>query len=135
MTQHFTTPEFVRTLKQHGIEIETPFGIDEFLDIFAISEYGDCISLIKRATYSSYGRYTSPAYPLTQVLGWLPRQVNGYGLAGQIIDGQQWWGYIDPLQKWHIPLLPIEALIIQGLTEGWLTKDNLNLTTKILKNV
>lgn len=143
MTQHFTTPEFAQVLKQHGIEIDTPFGIDKHKDIFAISEHGDCISLIDGATYSSYRGYTYPAYPLTQVLGWLPKTLIehlkptntpshrpdylSYPMVSDMNEGVIKIGYKSEYYGTQITPLPIEALIIQGLTEGWLNKDNLNL--------
>ena len=128
MIKHFTTPEFADLLKQYGIEIATPFGIDKHLDILAIGYEGNCISLIDKSGYSSYEKYTKPAYLLSEVLTWLPDTViiKGIDCTLEVIDAQigkfRYNGrtYSESVQRgW----LPIEQLITQGITEGWLTKE------------
>lgn len=138
-TQDFTTPQFASTLNKQGIEINSPFvwcnvngkqllGIvvgNEFIEL----QTGDRHELDSKSDLVA-------AYPLTQVLRWLPKHLtsNNYlhSLTGERIDGNQWWGYgrQDPNTVsgtiaiiCFVPLSPIEDLVTQGLHEGWLTKD------------
>jgi hypothetical protein len=141
MTQHFTTREFAQVLKQHGIDIYTMFTYahKKSTDHLHFGVYCDYtfIDLVNDEIYDSheFTNYFS-AYHLTQVLGWLPNVTRIHGTNREILsevhNGVALFGYgdIDEYNgsvKWYIDSLPIEALIIQGLTEGWLNKDNLNL--------
>jgi hypothetical protein len=66
------------------------------------------------------------------VLGWLPETaiIKNIPCSLEAMDAKS--GKYRYYGKTHFDIyqtkfLPIEALIIQGLTEGWLNKDNLNL--------
>ena len=87
-----------------------------------------------------------PAYLLTEVLGWLPKTLIehikptntpshrpdylSYPITSDIDDNNVLKiGYKSEYYGTKITPMPIEALIVQGLTEGWLTKDNLNVNS------
>lgn len=151
MTQHFTTPEFSQVLKQHGIDTETSFCYyqecngDGQLQGFDYLGLKSAIGIVDVQTGEIIEREkafeVSPTYPLTQVLGWLPNEIyqyethNGFELEMWQFNQQYHYGYRDEEQT---PMYnqntgtrafktSIEDLIIQGLTEGWINKDNLNL--------
>jgi hypothetical protein len=83
-----------------------------------------------------------PAYLLTEVLGWLPKAISMQGdyyelilnfdtrgnLTASYYDDQMGSLY-DGERGIYYKADSIEALITQGLTEGWLTKDNLNVNS------
>ena len=134
MTKHFTTPEFTDLLKQYGIEIATPFY--RYFDIVSptVDRIGiDCQygMLDINSRYIAEGQEVcepKPAYLLSEALTWLPEEIlNGYYLYGEVTNGIQFWGYADDNHRgglyWKIESKPIEQLITQGLTEGWLTKE------------
>ena len=142
MTQHFTTPEFAEKLMyQFKIEIPSVFRWQSVSTnppfkgayLVAIDTLDDTIkATIDWMDTEFIG--TAPAYPLIQVLGWLPKfyrtpigsVCNREFKAtkkGAVLAGYSVW------RKSNAKFYPIEDLIIQGLTEGWLNKDNLNLTT------
>ena len=126
MIKNFTTPEFTDLLKQHGIEIDTPFVVTNDGSILVQSEYKDFIDICDGSVYTAENY--QPTYLLSVVLTWLPEEIlNGYYLYGEVTNGIQFWGYADDNHRgglyWKIESKPIEQLITQGLTEGWLTKE------------
>ena len=137
MTQQFTTPEFSQVLKQHGIEIDTVFVHYDNRVWASHLMIDNCYNLIATDTGSiiiSSNIEVIRAYPLTQVLGWLPKEILfNYTIWGKIESinmGKIGACYYSPQKKKYLSFfMPIEALIIQGLTEGWLNKDNITLTT------
>jgi hypothetical protein len=148
MTQHFTTPEFAQVLKQHGIEIDTVFVIlmfnDENYTVALKDNEGSCVDINGYKHWLADFSDVLPAYPLTQVLGWLPKTLIehlkpsntpshrpdylSYPMVSDMNEGVIKIGYRSEYYGTKITPQPIEALITQGLTEGWLNKDNLNLT-------
>lgn len=135
MTQHFTTPEFAQVLKQNGIDIDTPFywqpEVNPSFSGYYLMATDDMdkentITLDWLAIEPINDHHFS-AYPLTQVLGWLPETVKamdgGVGRRNVYYNDNALLYCYTTICGWQ----SIEALIIQGLTEGWLNKDNLNL--------
>lgn len=120
MTNHFTTPEFADVLKQHGIEIDTPFYIVEGEIFLKRSDFRYiCI-------YSGFefpAKDPKPAYLLSQVLGWLPECVKAYdggiGRRNVYYNGKELLCCYTTISAWK----SIEQLITKGLAEGWLTKE------------
>jgi hypothetical protein len=148
MIKNFTTPAFAKGLKEHGIEIDTQFYWENngnglrLMAIACDSPYIICIGEFDPTLYGSF--VGKPAYPLTEVLGWLPKTLIehlkptnipshrpdylSYPMVSDIDEGNVLKiGYKSEYYGTKITPMPIEALIIQGLTEGWLTKDNLNI--------
>lgn len=146
MIKHFTTPEFADLLKQHGIEIDTPFY--RYFDIVSptVDRIGiDCQygMLDINSRYIAEGQEVcepKPAYLLSEVLTWLPETLIehlkptntpshrpdylSYPIFSDINEGNVLIiGYKSEYYGLKITPLPIEQLITQGLTEGWLTKE------------
>lgn len=145
--QDFTSAPFSDLLKQHGIEIDTPFynclisygvqlGNGEWSD-----EWDLLICLKAKNGYVNLQdgilvldkriEDVRPAYPLTQVLRWLPFSVNYQKQSATLSlivdhDGVRVNYRIGEYAIYN-KYLPIEQLFTQGLKEGWLNKDNLNL--------
>ena len=134
MIKNFTTPEFADLLKQHGIEIDTPFY--RYFDIVSptVDRIGiDCQygMLDINSRYIAEGQEVcepKPAYLLSEVLTWLPEKIGigklKYKLSIDLKKMMIWYsknGYIGAM--WLCEPMPIEQLITQGLTEGWLTKE------------
>jgi hypothetical protein len=142
MKNNFTTPSFAKVLKEHGIEIESCFVIliwdSDNYSVAVKSNDGSCIDLIGYKHWLNDFSDILPAYPLTQVLGWLPQYLENE-------DGHpEWWLEVSSKNYGNLAAnyksektgysklnkADLEQLITQGLTEGWLTKDNLNLKAK-----
>jgi hypothetical protein len=142
MKNNFTTPAFAKTLKEHGIVIDTQFYWENngnglrLMAIACDSPYIICIGEFDPTLYGSF--VCEPAYPLTEVLGWLPKHVNaiidghhynGMDLCCEHKNGKLQCGYVMQYEyqctSWPMGSMPIEDLIIQGLTEGWLTKETI----------
>lgn len=155
MKNNFTTPSFAKVLKEHGIEIDTPFVYYQESDmdghLSGINYLGlKCsqgIADVETGEIPEREKVfaVSPAYPFTEVLGWLPKTLIehlkptntpshrpdylSYPITSDIDDNNVLKiGYKSEYYGTKIIPMPIEAVITQGLTEGWLTKDNLNLT-------
>lgn len=133
LQQDFTTPEFADLLKKYGIEVDTPFVVlmwheGHYKVALKDSDKG-CLDFDGYKHWLEDFSDIKPAYPLTQVLRWLPEKIEneenfGYWLhLGQTLQG----AYINEDVGYLANFQLIEALIAQGLTEGWLNKDNLNL--------
>lgn len=136
-TQDFTTPQFADTLKEYGIEIDTPFRwrpIEE--NPIVDGYYLDAIDNYDRDDYANVGWIDAetrddiirPAYPITRVLRWLPdtATIKNIPCNLEVMDAQsgrfRYNGrtHIESVQRgW----LHMEQLITQGFTEGWLTKE------------
>jgi hypothetical protein len=155
MTKNFTTPAFAKVLKEHGIEIDTPYTHQDG-NVYAyclFQGYYEMVNVTVDHTKATKNLHVYaakheivilPAYPLTEVLGWLPKTLIehlkptntpshrpdylSYPITSDIDDNNVLKiGYKSEYYGTKITPMPIEALITQGLTEGWLTKDNLNL--------
>jgi hypothetical protein len=156
MKNNFTTPAFAKVLKEHGIEIDSCFCyIDGYKGIWAYKITGNRLWAFDIEGEMGYRdtqltpkvkEQISPAYPLTEVLGWLPETLIehikptnipshrpdylSYPITSDIDDNNVLKiGYKSEYYGTKITPMPIEALITQGLTEGWLTKDNLNVNS------
>jgi hypothetical protein len=152
MKNNFTTPSFAKVLKEHGIEIDTPFVYYQESDmdghLSGINYLGlKCSQGIADVETGEIPEREkafaiSPAYPLTEVLGWLPKGISMQGdfyeltvkfdtrgnLTASYYDDQMGSLY-DGERGIYYKADSIKALITQGLTEGWLTKDNLNVNS------
>ena len=157
MKNNFTTPSFAKMLKEHGIEIETPFmwhypflaNTNGYHLIVSEGNYtsfdidNDNVSMVILGFYECESKVeVLPAYLLTEVLGWLPKAISMQGdyyelilnfdtrgnLTASYYDDQMGSLY-DGERGIYYKADSIEALITQGLTEGWLTKDNLNVNS------
>jgi hypothetical protein len=148
MKNNFTTPSFAKVLKEHGIEIYSCFVTlmfdDENYTLALKSNEGSCIDINGYKHWLSDFSDVFPAYPLTEALGWLPKTLIehlkptntpshrpdylSYPITSDIDDNNVLKiGYKSEYYGTKITPQNIEALILQGLTEGWLTKNNLNL--------
>lgn len=141
MTQDFTTPEFADLLKEHGIEVDTPFVIlmcheGHYKVALKDSTNKGCLDFDGCSYWIDDFSDVKPAYLLTQVLRWLPLEIETeydfYYLNADVYAGLDLrWGYETLGEKGEQTELArctsIEQLITQGLKEGWLNKDNLNL--------
>lgn len=137
MTNHFTTPEFADLLKRHGIEIPTVFAHTKIGNsygfILGLNGNWFFTDLADLSFYDSdYMKETHPAYLLSQVLGWLPSYIEAMSIGrGKLKltpqlrtfrkDRDLVWCYQNDIEI--VGNLPIEQLITQGLTDGWLTKE------------
>lgn len=138
MTNQFTTPQFGNVLKQHGIEIDTQFcyyqecngdGQLEGFDYLGLKSAIGIVDIQTGGIIENEKSFEiSRAYLLPQVLGWLPKfyrtpigsQCNREFKVtknGVVLAGYSVW------RSSNAKFYPIEQLIIQGLTEGWLTKE------------
>jgi len=137
MIKHFTTPEFADLLKQHGIEIDTPFY--RYFDIVSptVDRIGiDCQygMLDINSRYMAEGQEVcqpKPAYLLSEVLTWLPQCLENSE------QHPEWWLEVSSKNYGKLAAnynsettgysklnkADIQQLITQGLTEGWLTKE------------
>lgn len=141
MIKHFTTPEFADLLKSHGIEIDTIF-LHYNGKVWAsyLNHYHTymLIATDMGGMIISSNINAKPAYLLSEVLGWLPKSIivtlPYHGETNTVLDclfdinnKQVLYGYGREQMEngilWDIYPLPIEQLITQGLTEGWLTKE------------
>jgi hypothetical protein len=139
MTQHFTTPEFVRTLKQQGIEIDSCFVIlmfdDENYTVALKDNEGSCVDINGYKHWLADFSDVLPAYPVTQVLGWLPESLIFKDVKCKyhtgIHKGVFYIGYSGENEERKVDtiLTTVELFFTDLLTEGWLNKDNLTLTT------
>jgi hypothetical protein len=145
MKNNFTTPAFAKVLKEHGIEIDTPFYWGTLMfyqetELFVKSGSYKTVQSISGNRYPKEALYDiSQAYPLTEVLGWLPKTVTYKGSTWDIMP-TLWNGAIELglgqveedtfVLKYYLDEMPIEVLITQGLTEGWLTKEIILQTIK-----
>jgi hypothetical protein len=140
MKNNFTTPSFAKVLKEHGIKIDTPFyRHSEVEGIFVskgepVSGYDTFINIETKDRFGFHESQISPAYPLTEVLGWLPETIICEGKLHQIdfdtVNLTVGYARAKLLEMvWAIEPKNISDIIIQGLTEGWLTKDNLNVNS------
>jgi hypothetical protein len=140
MIKHFTTPEFADLLKEHGIEIDTPFYWTGVVNI--TTGYKLCVKPFEYINKEiSIGWLpldivsnkielltTKPAYLLSEVLTWLPdtATIKAIPCELQVMDAQsgkfRYNGrtHNESVQRGY---LSIEQLITQGLIEGWLTKE------------
>lgn len=144
MTQHFTSPEFAQLLKEHGIGKETPFvwanvNGNTLLGTIVGSEFVELTSG-DRYELDAQSEPVS-AYMILEVLGWLPFMLidtkrKSWWLSpdynGEVITYAYQTSIIPSGEAYTITenfceFQPIEDLLAQGLTEGWLTKENLNL--------
>jgi hypothetical protein len=134
MKNNFTTPPFAKVLKEHGIEIDTQFywennGNGLRLMAFACdSPYIICIGEFDPTLYGSF--VCEPTYPLTEVLGWLPETIICEGKLHQIdfdtVNLTVGYARAKLLEMvWAIEPKNISDIIIQGLTEKWLTKETI----------
>jgi hypothetical protein len=150
MKNNFTTPAFAKVLKEHGIDYKSPFKHYHDYETPNVKRIGiDCVyGMVDIKTHEvTEGQNVCkdlPAYPLTEVLGWLPKTIIehvkptnilshrpdylSYPITSDIDDNNVLKiGYKSEYFGTKITPMPIETLITKGLTEGWLTKDNLNL--------
>jgi hypothetical protein len=141
MIKHFTSPEFADLLKQHGIEIDTPFysfllKVENDLSKYHIGMFSPAIGYYIATIGWTYNEdcigQVKPAYLLSEVLTWLPDTVYAknnfpWKIKLAICDGNLAAGYFDYVNGNFLgnyqKVKPIEQLITQGLTEGWLTKE------------
>ena len=138
MTQHFTTPEFAQVIKQHGIDIDTSYRWNFTasairLQVIELNSF-NWVTIDQHYSDEIYHDFYSPAYPLTEVLGWLPETIICEGKLHQIdfdtVNLTVGYARAKLLEMvWAIEPKNISDIIIQGLTEGWLTKDNLNVNS------
>ena len=145
MTQYFTTPQFADLLKEHGIEIETPFNLfilkgDNDADNYGIGLFDDntkrYIDIYGYNHTDSDVEQIKPAYLLQQVLGWLPEYVNYDGKKFKIIPtienkvvSANCFG-VDGKKFLHFTM-PIEQLFTKLLQDAIINKQTINqLNTK-----
>lgn len=139
LSQDFTTPQFADTLKEYGIEIDSIFYWRGIVDITA--GYKLCvepfeyinkeiaIGWLKQSVISDKVSLFNkiPAYPLTQVLRWLPMvRTEGHIVWNLTVRYNKKDGLGASYMAFNRKIKlrqPIEELINQGLREGWLTKD------------
>jgi hypothetical protein len=145
MTKNFTTPEFAKVLKEHGIEIDTPYTHQDG-NVYAYCLFQGYYEMVNvtvdhtKATKTLHVYAAKheiviyPTYPLTEVLGWLPKTVTYKDRTCDIVPSLWNWaielglGQIEEytfVLKYYLDEMPIEQLITQGLTEGWLTKETI----------
>ena len=133
MIKHFTTPEFADLLKQHGIEIDTPFLFFEN-DLFIKRSDNRVVSVMfGYEDFIGEDDY-QPAYLLSEVLTWLPFSITYQKQSATLVsivdhDGVRVNYRIGEYAIYN-KHLPIEQLITQGLTEGWLTKEIIEQSIK-----
>jgi hypothetical protein len=138
MKNNFTTPAFAKMLKEHGIEIDTPFfhAAAQVSKTIYIGTKTDNKFRID-AFYPKVEKgvivnpnLSLPAYPLTEVLGWLPETIICEGKFYQIdfdtVNLTVGYARAKLLEMvWAIEPKNISDIITQGLTEGWLTKETI----------
>jgi hypothetical protein len=145
MKNNFTTPAFAKVLKEHGIEIDTSFmwhypflaNTNGYHLIVSEGNYtsfdidNDNVSIVILGFYECESKVeVLPAYPLTEVLGWLPNVVTIKKIPCNLepMDAKSGKYRYLGTTHWDVEqtkFLSIEALITQGLTEGWLTKETI----------
>ena len=134
MKNNFTTPEFADTLAKHGIVVDTPYNhyfdiaFSPFVSRIGIDcDYGMLDIETRHMTEGQNVHNAKPAYPLTEVLRWLPSQINsnsGLFLSIHTKPEIKIKACYSSITTW----LNIEDLITQGFEQGWLDKKT------ILKN-
>jgi hypothetical protein len=139
MTKNFTTPAFAKVLKEHGNDIDTPYCyIDGYEGVWAYKITGNRLLAFDIEGEMGYRdtqltpkvkEQISPAYPLTEALRWLPKEtvINGYQCRlNQDLQVVNYFTTDTDVVAWYLhKSLPIEDLITQGLTDGWLTKESI----------
>jgi len=142
MTQHFTTPELSRVLKEFGIEIETPFkrlGNEIVIQLQNEFSYVKLDGTTHKITHLDV-MAIYPAYLLTQVLGWLPDTVEleeleydlhrFYDKENGLTANYHHFFPEDDLQYISNMHMTPEETIIEGLKKGWLTKEIIETAAK-----
>jgi hypothetical protein len=124
-------------LKEHGIEIDTPFywqpekfSQHEGYYLCAKDGFIHGLTCALDFTEATVTTEVLPAYPLTEVLGWLPNVVTIKKIPCNLepMDAKSGKYRYLGTTHWDVEqtkFLSIEDLIIQGLTEGWLTKETI----------
>jgi len=146
MTNNFTTPEFAKVLKEHGIEIDTPFywkpekgSRHEGYYLCAKDGFTYGLTCALLSVEVNITTDISPAYPLTEVLGWLPKGLHGHdGYYYQLelfisIEGTLGGTYSDSDMgtmfhyetQTRVEADSLEKLFELLLTEGWITKETI----------
>lgn len=132
MTKNFTSPEFAKVLNKHGIEIDTQFfwfNDKVELQLRALSIENSWNVVIATAPYNNSEWVSLPAYPLTEVLGWLPKRITitneDYSNSYCVLTNYMFYKFQYKCQYGTIVSGTAEALITEGLTEGWLTKETI----------
>jgi len=138
MTKNFTTPAFAKVLKEHGIEIDSRYRWNLNasairLQVIELNSF-NWVTIDQHYSDEIYHDFYSPAYPLTEVLRWLPETIICEGKLHQIdfdtVNLTVGYARAKLLEMvWAIEPKNISDIITQGLTEGWLTKDNLNVNS------
>jgi hypothetical protein len=139
MKKNFTTPAFAKVLKEHGIEIDSCFysfllkGEEDFTN-YHVGMYFAALGRFVATTQLTYNeddvKQVFPAYPLTEVLGWLPETIICEGKIHQIdfdtVNLTVGYARAKLLEMvWAIEPINISDIITQGLTEGWITKETI----------
>lgn len=159
MTEFFTTKEFYSALTLSGIDVEAKFwhtpdggiGIKTQVIWSNDEEYDPTIVCIETGKkYNGLDGHDITTFPRAflsmEVLKWLPKyiQINrpyhGLHLSDLIILNNEakphevLYGYgkwqIDGTIMWDKDPMPVEQLVLFGLSDGWLTKEMILLAIK-----
>jgi hypothetical protein len=137
MKNNFTTPAFGKVLKAHGIEIDSRYRWNLNasairLQVIELNSF-NWVTIDQHYSDEIYHDFYSPAYPLTEVLGWLPQYIKNEERH------PEWWLEVSSKNNGNLAAnyksektgysklnkADLEQLITQGLTEGWLTKGSI----------